>query len=230
MTPSAPSRRDSGYAVGDRFRIVVDRQTYKNLLYLLLAFPLGFAYAMMLGFGLAFGAILSLVVIGFAILIGTVVGSRLLARLERWLANALLGLELRAADDIRSPTSAGPWATIGRYLEAPSTWQGLGFLLLKFWVGFAALMVLLLLGTSLSLLTAPFRYPHEVEFVTVNDEPIVWTIETLPEALLAAPIGALLGLAFLHVSNAFASVAGWMAVAMLGEPEALEDGPADPSN
>ena len=229
MTPSAPSRRDSGYAVGDLYGIVVDGQTYKNLLYLLLAFPLGFAYAMMLGFGLAFGAILSLVVIGFAILIGTVVGSRLLARFERWLANALLGLELRAADDVRSSAASSPWATIARYLEAPSTWQGLGFLMLKFWVGFVALVVLVLLGTSLSLLTAPFRYPYEVEFVTVNDEPIAWTIETLPEALLAVPVGALLGLAFLHVSNAFASVCGRMAIALLGEPEALEDAPADAS-
>ncbi|MCU4925704.1 sensor domain-containing protein [Halobacteria archaeon AArc-dxtr1] len=224
----SPSRGVRG-GIGDAVGVVAEGQTYKNLLYLALAFPLAMIYSMLLMLGFMFGAFLSIALVGIAVLIATVLGSRLLAGAERWLANALLGLDLKRSADVYSADQTGLWATVRAYLEAKSTWQGLGFLMLKFWVALTAFILLFLFASVLSLVTAPLRYPHEVEFITVNDQPIVWTIDTLPEALLAVPIGLGLGLAFLHLLNGFAHVCKRMAVALLGEPASSKDasGPTD---
>lgn len=195
---------------------VLEAQTYRNALYVLLAFPLALVYWPVLLFGFTFGFLLLIVGIGFLILLGVVVGGRVAARFERWLANALLDLEIRPPDD--RPPAEGFWSTIRSYVDAPSTWRSLGFLFLKFWLGLVPILVLFALVTVLELLTAPLRYPLEIEFVTVNDEPIVWVIETLPEATLALSIGLLLGVALVHVTNGVAYVSGRIAHALLGDP------------
>lgn len=214
MTAPENATRTTGYSIGDVFGVVADRRTYKGLLYLLLAFPLGVFYHGLLLFGFAFGAILSLVGVGIAILLVAVVGSRLFAGFERWLANRLLEVDLRKPEDVDT-ASGGMGATIRGYLEAPSTWRGIGLLASKLWVGIVAVMLFALLFTAAGIMTAPLHYPHEVELLTVDGEPIGWTIDSLSEALLAAPFGLLFLIALLHVSNAFAAVFGWMATALL---------------
>ncbi|APX95373.1 sensor domain-containing protein [Natronorubrum daqingense] len=203
------------------FGIVLEAQTYKNVVYLFLAFPLGFMYAMFVWFGFIFGLVLSVFVVGFGILLATVFGTRLLARFERWLANALLSLELRSPSD--RPRSGGIWETTKGMIDAPSTWRNLGFMTLKFWFGFVGFLLVAFLVSSIELLFTPLRYPTAVEFGTVNDQPIVWTIETLPEALVAVPVGALAALVLLHVSNGVAYVAKRKAIALLGPVASSED-------
>lgn len=227
MSPSAGTRRIRDHSAGDVLGVVADKQTYKNLGYLLLAFPLGIAYHMLLLFGFAFGAILSVLGIGVALILGTIVGSRVLAGFERWLANALLGLDLRSPEDARTSSATGLWSTAKGYLEAASTWRGLGFLMLKLWVGIVGLVLLIALLGTLSVVTAPLHYPYEAELITVNDEAITWTIETLPEALLAVPVGAVLGLVLLHVTNAIGYVVERMALALLDDPATVADQPAE---
>lgn len=191
-------------------------QTYRNLLYLLVAFPLGLAYGLFVGFGFVFGLVFLIVGIGIGILLATVGGVRLLSAFERWLANRLLRVDLRSYDD-RSP-SEGTLATIESYVEAPSTWRGVGFVSIKLWVGVVGLLLLFFLWNAIELITAPLRYPTAVEFGELNDRPIQWTIETLPEAAVAVPVGLLLGAVLLYVSNGFAYVAERIAIAMLGRP------------
>ncbi|RQH01716.1 sensor domain-containing protein [Natrarchaeobius oligotrophus] len=222
MSPSTSSERTGGFSAVDLVGVVLERRTYANLGYLLLAIPLGFAYGFLLVFGFVFGAILSVVGVGVAILLVAVICSRVLAGFERVLANALLDLELQRPEDARSSSKTGPWETLKRYLDAPSTWQSVSFLVLRSWIGIVALAFLFVLATVLSLATSPLRYPHEVEFVTVNSEPIAWSIETLPEALAALVVGVVAGLLFLHVMNAFAHVSGRIAVALLDEATSLE--------
>ena len=207
---------DSG-PIGNVFAPVLEAQTYKNALYVLLAFPLALVYWPILFFGFTFGFLLLIVGIGVLILLGVVVGGRVAARFERWLANALLALEIRPPDD--RPTAEGFWSTIKSYVDAPSTWRSLGFLLLKFWLGIVAVLVLFVLVTVLELLTAPLRYPLEIEFGTVNDQPIVWAIETLPETALALSLGLFLGIVLVHVTNGLAYVSGQVARALLGNPQ-----------
>jgi len=194
--------------------VVTDRQTYRNLLYLILAFPLGVVYWMLLTIGFGFGAVLSLVGIGIAILLGTVVAVRGIAVFERTLAEELLGLDLGTPDE--ATPAGGLLSRLRAALEAPSTWRALGFLLLKLWIGILGIVLVALLATAISLVTAPLRYPHETELIEVNSQPITWTIDTVPEAGLAVVVGALLSIAVLHLTNAFAYVVRQIARALLG--------------
>jgi hypothetical protein len=195
--------------------VVAARRTYANLAYLLVGAPLGIAYSMLLTSGIVFGTLLSVVGVGVAVLLATLVASRLLAGIERRLANAAWSLDLRPPDDVPADTD-GTLRLAKGYVDAPSTWRGLGFLSLKVWIVVPAAFLLFGIGTALSLVAAPIRYPYTIEFGTVNGEPVTWTIDTLPEAALAVPV-ALCGLVVvLHASNAVAYAARRMAVGLLG--------------
>lgn len=217
--------RDVRSTVGDVLGVAVDGQTYRNLGYLLLAFPLGLLYVSAIGFGFVFGLLLAVVGVGLAIWLGVLVGATVAADLERTLANALLSVELSAPDD-RAETG-GTLTTVRSYVEAASTWRALGFLQLKFAFGLVGFLLLVFGLNAIQLLTAPLRYPYSVEFGTVNGQPVAWTVGSLPEALLAVPLGAVLGLLLLHVANGFAYVAGQAAVGLLDGSDAVADGTGD---
>ncbi len=198
--------------------IVFDRRTYRQLLYLLLAFPFGLIYYLFVGIGLTFGLVLSVMVVGVVVLAATIGLVRLFAELERRLANALLSTTLRPAEDV-DRTGSGRLATATRYVDAPSTWRGLSFVTMKLWTGIVGLVLIVALVSAVQMATAPLHYPHRVEFGTLNGEPIAWTIDTLPEAALAVPIGGILMLVCLHVTNAVAYVCVRIAEALLGSNE-----------
>ena len=208
--------------------VIADGRTYRHLVYLLIAVPLGFVYSGIGSFALVFGVLLSVVLVGVGLLIAAVIGSRLVAGLERWLANRLLGTDLVAADDLPAAAadgSTGATATVRAYLSAPSTWRGLGFVSLKFWVTVAAVAPFAVLAQAFSLVSAPVRYPYETTFGEVNGEPAVWAIDTAPEAALAAGLGAVGLLVGLHLTNLIAGGARLMAVALLGEDAGSGDRP-----
>ena len=195
--------------------VVADVRTYRHLLYLFVSLLLWGVYSTVLPLGILLGALSSVVLVGVAILIGVVIGSRLLASFERRLANRLLGTTLVAPDDVPSGAT-GAVATVRAYLTAPSTWRGLGFVSLKLWVTLLAFAPLFVLASALPLVAAPVRYPYEVEFGEVNGEPAVWAIDAAPEAGLAAGLGVVGLLVGLHLTNLIAGSARLMAVAMLG--------------
>lgn len=192
---------------------VIDPQTYKHLVYFVLAFPLGFMYSFGLGLGLLFGIGLSILGIGIGILLAVVVVSRGLAAFERWLANRLLNVSLTAPP--AGSSGDGMRETIRTYLATETTWRGLAFLMLKLWVGIIGVVILLAVATVVSMLSAIVRLPHTVEFGEVNGEPMVWTIETVPEAALATLLGGIAGLFILHLTNAFGYAARRFAEALL---------------
>ena len=68
-------------------------QTYLNLLYLALAFPLGVLYFVLFVVGLSLGISLTILVIGIPLLLLVVAGALVIATFERWLARVLLGVE-----------------------------------------------------------------------------------------------------------------------------------------
>ncbi|OYR43175.1 histidine kinase [Halorubrum sp. Ib24] len=204
--------------------VVADGRTYRHLLYLLLAVPLGLVYSAVFTFGVAFGLALSVALVGLVVLFATLIGARLAAGLERRLANALLGTHLLRPDDLAA--ADGALAGARKYVDAPSTWRGLGFLSLKFWVSLLAFVPLVLLASALPLVAAPLRYPYTADFGEVNGEPVTWAIDTLPEALVALPLGVAGVLLALHLANLAAYVARRMALALLGRPEPSEPLPA----
>ena len=88
-----------------------DPQSYLNLLYLLLAFPLGIAYFVFVVTGLSLSVGLLIVWVGIPLLLGLLAASIGLASFERLLARQLLGVEIRGARNgplrLRAASGAG---------------------------------------------------------------------------------------------------------------------------
>jgi hypothetical protein len=200
---------------------VLSRRTYANLTYLILAFPLAMLYWSLFGFGMVFGILLSVVLVGIAILALMLLVVRALVWLERWLANSLLAVSLEAPDDVSRSGGAG--GDFRSYIDAASTWQGFGFLSLKIFLGLLGIVLAYGLVQGLTLLSAGVRRPLDVSFGEVNGDPVIWTIETVPETALAMGTGAVLVLLVLHLANGFGYVAERMAIALLGEPAEESD-------
>lgn len=199
--------------VGDVVGVVAEKQSYRNLLYLLLAFPLGVIYFTLLTAGLALGIGLAVILIGIPILLAVVLGSRPLAEFERRFANALLRVDIARPNDVIAPQHGGLWPVLRSYLGASSTWKGLAFLYLKFWVGVLSFVLVVTTATvTLALLSAPLHYNDPNWVISV----FFWEIDTLAEALVAVPAGVIAGIASLHLLNGAATLSGLFAKALLG--------------
>jgi hypothetical protein len=194
---------------------VLSGRTYRNLFYLVLAFPLTMLYWSLFSFGLLLGTLLSILLVGVAILGLMIFVVRALATLERWLANSLLTVSLEAPDDVIQ--SGGTGGDFRGYIDAASTWRGFGFLSLKGFLGIIGVVLAYGLVKGLTLLSAGVRRPLEVSFGEVNGDPVIWTIETVPETGLAMGTGAILVLLVVHLANGFGYVAERMALALLGD-------------
>lgn len=197
-----------GIALQDFVRVVYERQTYKNILYLLFSFPLGTAYFLFLVTGLSLGFGLLLVWIGIPVLVLVFLAWWEIASFERQMAIWLLGVDI-------PPMSLNPvkgQSILGRVicrLKSPVTWKALLFLLVKFPLGILSLvsMVFLVVLTTWMLMN-PFIYLLGNSSAT-----------TFQEAVLTSLFGVFVGLASLHVLNLLAHISGIFAKTMLGCPE-----------
>lgn len=208
------------------FSVVVRPQTYLNLLYLLLSFPLGIAYFVFLVTGLSVGFGLLIIWVGLPILVAVIAGSRVLCQLERALTNALLRESIPPLQP-RSPAasltpggsevSAGErlfinaWRRFKAHLSDRVTWTGMLYLLVRFPMGIASfVLVVVLLSGSLSFVAAPTYYwtGDGINFG-------VWQIDELWEAVILTAIGIPLLFVSLHVLNGTAYLSGKVARVML---------------
>ena len=186
------------------------RQTYLNLVYLLLAFPLGLAYFLFLAIGLAVGFALILALVGIPILLLVHLAAWALMNLERWLAIRLLGVVIPPMSPV---DPQGPmWRRLIGKATDPSMWTGMFFLLAKLPLGLAAfLLTVLLLGVSIAFTAAPVL--HLAFAIPVGS----WSVDSLGESLLLAPLGVLIAVLSVNALNYTASLYGRFARLMLGE-------------
>ncbi|MGW8250451.1 MAG: sensor domain-containing protein [Anaerolineales bacterium] len=196
------------------FAVVIQGQTYLNLLYLLLALPLGLAYLIFFVTGLVLGLPLTLVLVGFLILVIVALGWWVFASFERLLAIWLLRIDIPPMAK-PGPKPEGAWETFTNLLSNPVTWKSLIYLLLKPVLGIFAVVALIALGgVSLAMLISPLTFwwaPVEVDLIGQN----VWVIDTIFEAGIAFVIGVFLAVASLHILNYLAYVYGLFARVML---------------
>ncbi|MFH5799847.1 sensor domain-containing protein [Haladaptatus sp. CMAA 1911] len=222
-----PSTRanDSG-RLGRLLRAPMRLQTYRNLCYVLLMFPLGLAYFVMLsvGFPLAVGLVAVLVGIPLVVLLLAVAVG--LADVERRLVGSLLGVEIPSSPAEPRP---GLWNRTKHLVTDTRTWKAVAYLLSEFVYGtFAFGLMWWLVATAGSFLLAPFYYSRssvvafspipthrftlDVLFgwdnllvgLTTTFELGSWHVETLPGALLVACLGAFLLLCSFSLLNALA--------------------------
>lgn len=208
-------------------------QTYRNLAYLLLAFPLGIAYVVFVSVGLSLGVGLSVLVVGVPILALTVAGALVVGGVERRLTAWLLDVDVPGRTDVDGEGWRGRlWELV---TDGP-TWGAVVYLPLKFVVGTVALVLTMnALVTGVALLLVPLYYTEPGLYVgVVTDRPVelhpalhlgwnrllvgletvvtidAWRVQSLPEALAVAAVGVLLLLAGLSVLNWLARAHGWL--------------------
>jgi two-component system phosphate regulon sensor histidine kinase PhoR len=110
--------------------VLVEPRSYLNALYLVAAFPLGLTYFLVLVVGAISGAFLSVLLVGFLILLATLVAAWGFALFERELVIALLGINVPPLS-LPDPELISPWRMLIRHLGQPATWKSLAYLLLR---------------------------------------------------------------------------------------------------
>ena len=194
----------------------IQSQTYLNLIYLLLAFPLGLSYFLFFVIGFSVGIPLSIFVFGLFILAAMFAASWGLTAFERQLTIALLRVKI-APMSSGVPAEAGFWKKLGGFFANPVTWKGLLYLMLKFPIGILSFVITVTgLASTFSLLTAPITY----RLWTTNFG--FWRIDTLIEALLAVPLGIIVLFITLNIFNLAAYLSGQFARIMLGRLSAAQ--------
>jgi len=205
------------------FGVVIRGQTYLNLLYLFLSFPLGLFYFILLlvGFSLGFG--LSVLGIGLLILAGMLAIWWGLIAFERQLAIGLLRVRI---SPMRRTDTGGTalWPRFKAFLANPVTWKGLVYLVAKLPIGIISFIALVTAITVTGgLIAAPFIYPYsEIDLGFMQ-------VETLNQALIASVIGILAGFVSLNLLNGLAYLSGEFARVMLGvSPNTAPTAPTTP--
>jgi signal transduction histidine kinase len=189
-------------------RVALDGQTWLNVAYLLVAFPTGLVYFIVLVVGIALGVSLAVIVVGLLILLAVLAAWRGFAAIERALARALLGIPIaRPADRRELP----PVERVARWLRDPVTWKSLIFVALKFPLGVVSFAVVAGLGfVALVLTFAP---------IIVLSTPVTvfgWIVEEPLQALPLTVGGVLACLLLLHLCNGLAWLWALFARVMLG--------------
>jgi hypothetical protein len=188
-------------------------RTYTNLLYLLLAFPLGVAYFVFLSVGLAVGFGLTIVWIGIPLLALVFAGTWAFSAFERQAAIHLLGAEVPPMSPPPSGAARSAWQRAGDFFSNPVTWKGMGFLLLKLPLGIVSFVsTVALLSLSAGLLVAPLFWDTE----GFQIDTIFFQVDSPAAAWACAVFG--LGLLFisLNLLNALGSVWRGTATLLLG--------------
>jgi signal transduction histidine kinase len=191
---------------------ILDPRTYGGIVYLLLALPLGIAEFTFLVTALALGAGLAITLIGIPILIASVFAWRWIAQVERRLIGALTG---RVIPDPYRPVAAegSIWRRLQARLADPATWKDLVFLLLQFPLGALAFVVTAgVLSVGVAALLAPLTFWAIPDGIDVG----VAVVDTLPEALVLAVLGAALLRLGIPALGALARLYGAYAELLLG--------------
>jgi hypothetical protein len=186
------------------FEVVKSKQSYKNLAYLLLSFPAGLLYFILMIIGSSLG--LSLVVIGIGVLILWLTFGLLLisGRGERWMARKFLQQELSEPEHGAFSFEA---------ISKRESWKTILFLFLKFPLGIMSFsLAVSVISFILGLLTMPFFYQYE--FVQVGGR----SIDSLWEAIAATLFGIVLLPFGLMLLNKVAGWWRWMARKLLDAP------------
>jgi signal transduction histidine kinase len=160
--------------------------TYRSLVYLLSAMPLGLVWfvAIVVVWSLCLG--LAITPVGIPLAIGMAFMTRGFAAVEAELAGSLLGVEAHAP---AIPGSQGRfWARV-RALFRGDFWRAQLFLLSRFFIGFpVAVLVISLLVTAFGMIFAPLWVP----FVHGGAQLGFWRPHTFLQSLAFVPLGIVL--------------------------------------
>jgi hypothetical protein len=225
---SNPASSQSSGAAGSTLSTTLRRslgaplrvQTYKNLLYLALAFPLGLVYFVGLVFGVALGFGLLITWIGLPILLVTLFAATVVAGFEAALARYLGGVNASVPTFLAEFDISGGLVFPGngfvdavkRLVTARTTWTSVVLVLAKFGFGLLSFVALTVSGAVTgAFLAALFIYDDPdvllgVGGMVVDGDYTVgpWVVDTFPEALVASVVGVVFLFLALNLLNSLA--------------------------
>jgi hypothetical protein len=208
-------------------------KTYSNILYLLLSFPLGTIYFVLLVTGLSMGVSTIIMWIGLPILLLMIAGIWGMAALERELAVQLLKVDIPLLPP--QPVAQRTWrGWFSARIKDPLTWKSLIYLFIKFPLGLISFTLVL----TLPILAFVFMFEPIVYLVNMNIlslvVPHVQSDSWLPfvgflspqfdlfqfaRSFIGIPIGIALWFATRSVLNGLAHMCGEFARVMLSPTE-----------
>ena len=196
-------------AIDRIFGPVIQRQTWVNTLYLLISFPLGVVYFVLLVTVFCFGLGLTPVFVGLFVILFGFMMTDALAELERVVMNTMLNTAIPGRP--LAPVATGNvLRRIAAAVTRPGTFKRFIYLFLRFPMGIASLvLVCVFIPMSLALLSAPLTYT----FIPFNIGSA--RIETFDESIYLCCVGAVMTLASVHVLNSWTSVCRRLGQAML---------------
>ena len=216
--------------IESKFRVLSEKRTYANLLYLLVSFPLGIFYFVFLLVGLS-SLLSSSIIVGVPVLLLAIFVWWRLAGFERNLAMRWLHVEISPmAPPRKEGLSRGE--RFRAHLTNAVTWKSLAYLFVKFPLGIISFVVIInmfvltLVFTVFSLLIGLLAMPFLYLLRALTRQRGEWREARTSGEGMAVDRGRLLlllsltGFGFvliaLHVLNALAYVSGQFARVMLG--------------
>lgn len=171
-------------------------------MYLLLAFPLGLGYVVVLTVAGSTTLSLAVTLVGPVAFVCTLLLALGLSHVDTRLSELLLGIDLAGPT---FPEWEGPVAYLCGLVTDRDAWLGIVYLSWRFLLGLVAFILLTTgLSVSLSLLAAPLAYG---QLLVVDYHVGTWPVNTFPRALLAAGVGLVVGIATLLAANGLTRVA-----------------------
>ena len=193
------------------------KKFFPNLVYLLLALPLGILYFVILVTGYALGAGLIITLVGIPILVTMIFVTYLLGDLDRAMTSKLLGVKI-AKPEAKPAKDDSARSILVTQLRSLEFWKEFIYLLLKMPLGVVAFTVtIVLISLSLGLIAAPFILTY-----VPQAQMMLWqgfVVDTMQEALVTSVVGLMLGVISVLLINGFASALGSISVWALGKGE-----------
>lgn len=205
------------------FDVIVKPQTWRNIGYLLLTFPLGIFYFVFLVTGLSLGFGLFITLLGIPVLVAVLAAAYGMGEFERTTTNLLLDQDTPASHRLEVP--GGLWPKVKVLISSSETWKRIWYLLTEFAFGIFSFVLVTVTASLFASVFTPFIYESQWFLDGREWMDNVWVIDSLGEAILAAVAAVLVGFALLHVINGVAKVWGEFAKAMLG-PSHRQPAPA----
>jgi hypothetical protein len=207
------------------FDVIAKARTWRNVGYLLLAFPLGIFYFVFLVTGLSLGAGLFITLLGIPILVGVLAAAYGLGAFERTLTNGLLGQHTPPAG--RLAVEGTLWDKVKALFGSAETWKRVAYLFLVFPLGIIGFSLVVTTFALFALVATPLFYLQDW-WITSGDWPTSWwAVDSTGDAFLVAGLGILAGFVLLHVCNFVAKAWGEFARLMLG-PTRHHPAPVEP--
>jgi signal transduction histidine kinase len=198
---------------------LTDRDTYRRLLFLSSALPLGALWFTALVTGLALSIALAITPLVILVVVGLGVFVQLAARAECSMVRGLLDVPSYPASRLAGPPAGiGPLQRMRAVVTRSAFWKAQGYLALRFFPGLPLAVALLsLFGAGLFLITAPIHYrwipqdggAHGLDFG-------IWHAESLGDALAVVPVGLVLLVLAANLVRPLAALWGRLAYRLLG--------------